>query len=253
MPRSSRAVAQSGFYHITLRGNGKQILFETDTDRFRFLDTLKEALNEQGVRFVAWCLMENHVHLIVDDPNGHLSKAIQKTASSYAAYFNAKHSHSGHVFQGRFNSSPIDQESYLLQAIRYVLRNPVKAGVAAAKNYRWSSYSEIVDDSTTKFTDNAFVESLFGGQKAFSDFINSSDASDYAPQWNKKLDDTDAPEIAKAVCKNLGIHDPTEIKSLSKIKRNAALRALSRERLTNKQIERLTGVGRGPIQRACGF
>ena len=99
MPRAPRAIAESGFYHVILRGNGKQIIFEDDADRRAFLDLLAKRAADAGIRILAWCLMENYVHLVLEDPTQTLSEMMRRLSGDYAQRFNRKSGRVGHVFE----------------------------------------------------------------------------------------------------------------------------------------------------------
>ena len=142
MPRAPRVIAESGFYHVILRGNGRQLIFEDNADRRVFLDLLARRAADAGISILAWCLMENHVHLVLEDPTQSLSEMMQRLSGDYAQRFNRRTGHVGRVFENRFKSSAIDSEAYLLQAVRYVHDNPDKAGICPAHEYPWSSYHE---------------------------------------------------------------------------------------------------------------
>ena len=114
--RAARRVSESGYYHVILRGDGKRRIFEDDDDRREFLKLLSEQVVSRGVDIVAWCLMDNHVHLVVQDSSSCLSIAIGSLAMRYAQRFNMRTGHVGHVFQERFKSSPIESDAYLLEA-----------------------------------------------------------------------------------------------------------------------------------------
>lgn len=135
MARPARAASESGYYHVVLRGNGKQLLFEDDIDRHAFVDMAAEQLAKRGIDVIAWCLMDNHVHLLLRDVDMQLSGAMHALATKYAQYFNRRNGHSGHVFQGRFGSFPVNDDAYMLEAVRYIHDNPAKAGVSAASEY----------------------------------------------------------------------------------------------------------------------
>ena len=126
MPRTSRKRSETGFYHVILRGNGKQNLFETDKDRAAFMEAARSSFSRDSVTLIAWCLMDNHVHLIIDDPLDRISTAIQRVTSTYAMYFNHTFGHSGHVFEGRYGSVPIIDDEQLRAAVKYVHNNPLK-------------------------------------------------------------------------------------------------------------------------------
>ena len=124
MPRTERRKSASGFYHVVMRGNGRQNLFEDDADRRSFLSYLRGDAERFGVRVLAWCLMSNHIHLLLEDRDDNLSEMMRSLATSYALRFNRRGGHAGHVFQQRFYSNPIEDEAYLLQAMRYIHDNP---------------------------------------------------------------------------------------------------------------------------------
>ena len=128
MPRTARIPSASGCYHVVLRGIGKQILFEEDEDYRRFLHTLERYLRDEKADIYAYCLMENHVHLLLHADSG-LDRLMKRIGTSYAYYFNEKYSRSGHLFQDRFSSEPVEDEAYLLAVVRYIHNNPQKAGI----------------------------------------------------------------------------------------------------------------------------
>lgn len=133
MPMRRRS--DSGFYHVMLRGNAKQIIFEDDDDRRRFLALLGSSIQGTSISIVAWCLMDNHVHLVLRDPKDEVSVVLHDLAMSYALHSNRKRHRTGHVFEGRFKSLPIDTDEYLLQVVRYVINNPVAAGISSLDGY----------------------------------------------------------------------------------------------------------------------
>ena len=128
MPRRARRSSESGYYHVMLRGNGRQVIFEDDLDRREFLRELSETMAQSGVSIVAWCLMSNHVHLLLADEQGSLSTAVHHLATRYARHFNRRTGHVGSVFDGRFKSVPVESDVQLLAAVRYIHENPVRAG-----------------------------------------------------------------------------------------------------------------------------
>jgi putative transposase len=140
MARLPRVVVADVPHHVTQRGNARQVIFSSDADRITYLELLREYSNLYGLSLLGYCLMSNHVHLIaVPQTLPALSQSLKQAHGRYAAYWNAHQSSSGHVWQGRFYSCPLD-ESHLWKALRYVELNPVRAGmVATAEQWRWSS------------------------------------------------------------------------------------------------------------------
>lgn len=140
MPRRIRDFVPGYSYHLTQRGNRKSTIFIDDTDRRVYMKLLAENCIAEKVRLWAYSLMDNHVHHIaVPDGERSLSRAFQRIHGSFALYFNTRHCKSGHLWQGRFKACVLD-EAHLWNAVRYVERNPVRAGlVKRAEDYRWSS------------------------------------------------------------------------------------------------------------------
>ena len=129
-------------YHLTSRGNGRMDIFLDDDDRHQFLEGLWEAVQWFELTCSAYCLMGNHYHLIVRTREANLSRAVRDINGSYAQWWNRRHKHVGHVFQGRFNGQIVQDEGYFVTACRYVVLNPVRAGMArTAAEWRWSSYA----------------------------------------------------------------------------------------------------------------
>ena len=140
MPSQARVVIPGVAHHVTQRGTGRQLVFYTRGDRVAYLRLLKENSERAGLRILAYCLMPNHIHLIaVPGEEESLGVALRRAHGRYAQYFNARKLRSGHLWQNRFYSCPMD-EQHLWTAIRYVEMNPVRAAlVGEAGEYEWSS------------------------------------------------------------------------------------------------------------------
>jgi len=149
MARFARAVIPEVAHHVTQRGNARQTIFTSDADRNVYLQLLRQYSELYGLTLLGYCLMSNHVHLIaVPQAPCSLAQALKQTHGRYAAYWNVRHNSSGHVWQGRFYSCPLD-EPHLWSALRYVELNPVRAGmVTAAEQWEWSS-ARAHGDATT--------------------------------------------------------------------------------------------------------
>ena len=140
MARMARIVAVNVPHHVTQRGNARQFLLVTDDERAVYLGLLQEYIKLHQLRLLGYCLMSNHVHLVViPQQTDALARALKQAHGRYASYWNATHGSSGHVWQGRFYSCPLDF-SHLWIALRYTELNPVRAGlVAKAESWTWSS------------------------------------------------------------------------------------------------------------------
>ena len=154
MPRTARIVIPGIAHHVTQRGNRQQRLFVDDQDRKAYIDILAAALKLSETRCLAWCLMDNHVHLMLvpSQPDG-LRAPLSSAHTKYAQRINIKQEASGHLFQGRFASYPMD-DRHMMFAVRYIECNPVKAGlVATAEEWRWSSASAHISQRDDGLTD----------------------------------------------------------------------------------------------------
>jgi len=144
MPRVSRIFIDQACYHIIVRGNKKQRTFMENSDFLRYLSMLRRAKKRYGVRLYAYCLMANHVHLLIDTAHSrNISKFMHWLNRGYTAYFNAKYEIVGHLWQGRFISKPILKGYYLIHCATYIEMNPVRAKITDdIASYKWSSYKE---------------------------------------------------------------------------------------------------------------
>ena len=141
MARPLRIEFPGAVYHVTSRGNERKAIFKEDEDRREFLDILSEVAFRYNWLCHAYCLMENHYHLVVETPEGNLSMGMRQLNGIYTQRFNKRHSRVGHLFQGRFKAILIQKDSHLLEACRYVVLNPVRALVVQRpEEWIWSSY-----------------------------------------------------------------------------------------------------------------
>jgi REP element-mobilizing transposase RayT len=141
MSRPHRLSPAGGIFHVTSRGNRQQEIFLGDPDRARFLALLEMVVGHFGWICHAYCLMDNHVHLLIETPRENLSDGMQQLLGQYAQKFNAHHGFAGHLFQGRFHSVLVRSNWHLLELTRYIVLNPVRAGMRpSAREWAWSSY-----------------------------------------------------------------------------------------------------------------
>ncbi len=143
MSRPLRLEYPGALYHVTSRGNAQAPIFLNDEDRKQFVRLLKDEVIQQGWICFAWCLMDNHYHFLIETPEGNLSRGMQRLNGRYTQHFNRSHGRVGHVFQGRYKAILVEKESHLLELCRYVVLNPVRAGmVDDVSNWAWSSYHD---------------------------------------------------------------------------------------------------------------
>lgn len=141
MSRPARIEFPNALYHVTARGDRREDIFEDDQDRRTFLSILEQVVTQYNWVCHAWCLMDNHYHLLVETPDSNLSKGMRQLNGVYTQANNRRHQRVGHIFQGRFKAILVDSDAYLLELARYVVLNPVRAGlVEKPADWTWSSY-----------------------------------------------------------------------------------------------------------------
>ncbi|MFN0046688.1 MAG: transposase [Sphingorhabdus sp.] len=182
MPRAPRIVIPGVAHHVTQRGNRQQALFSSDSDRRDYIRILADALKRSGTRCLAWCLMDNHVHLmLVPDRLDGLRAPLSSVHTKYAQRVNFRQGSSGHLFQGRFASYPMD-DRHMMFAVRYIECNPVKAGiVATAEEWRWLSARAHIDCLDDGLTDWRELRQYVSNWRAMlADGLDASDAVESA-------------------------------------------------------------------------
>ena len=145
MARPLRIAFEGALYHVTSRGDRQENVYETDDDRNKYLSILCDVCNRFNWEVHAYCLMSNHYHLLIETHEANLSKGMRQLNGVYSQAFNRSHGLVGHVFQGRFKSILVEKESYFLELSRYIVLNPVRAGmVDSAAQWPWSSYRQTI-------------------------------------------------------------------------------------------------------------
>ncbi len=169
MSRPLRIEFSGALYHVTSRGDRREAIYEDDTDRTLFLDTMGEVIQTHNWICHAYCLMSNHYHLVIETPDGNLSKGMRQLNGVYTQASNRRHGRVGHLFQGRYKAILVDGGTYLLELTRYVVLNPVRAGmVVGPDEWPWSSYLAMcgqvsppdwldTDGLLSQFTEKRFV------------------------------------------------------------------------------------------------
>lgn len=164
MGRAPRQFVAGGIYHVHSRGSNRQAIFAFDTDRIDFLDCLDRVVTRTNLRCLAYCLMSNHYHLVLQTGDGELSRAIQRLNGRYALRFNRRYDRDAHLFKNRFGAVPQETESQLIWTFRYIVMNPVVTGLCGApEEWRWSSYRASAGiDEAPRFLDVSGLLSFFG-------------------------------------------------------------------------------------------
>lgn len=186
MPRPPRLDTTGAVSHVVARGNERRPLFRDDADREKYLELLGEACARHGARVLAYCLMPNHVHLALQSGPVPVSRVVHDVHARYAQHFNRRHDRVGHLFQGRFRSFLVDREAWLLEVVRYVHRNPVKARlVSRPEEFPWSSHRAYLGTSPAWLATGEVLSLLAGSRpkarKLFQEFVAGPAAGRYDP------------------------------------------------------------------------
>jgi putative transposase len=165
VPRKPREEIPGGVHHVYARGNDRRLIYLDDADRWTYLALLGRVGRRMRWRVLAYCLMDNHVHLLVETPEANLGAGMQRLHGAYAQIFNARHGRDGHVFQGRFNAVPARDDGQLWLAAAYIARNPVAAGLTSRPDgWTWSSHGALASDGGAPgWLDHDRLLAYFGG------------------------------------------------------------------------------------------
>jgi len=181
MARPLRIEYSGAVYHVTSRGDGREDIYLSDADRQIFLEVLAQVVGRFGWICHAWCLMSNHYHLMIETPKGNLSRGMRQLNGVYTQRFNRTHHRVGHVFQGRYKAILIEKDAHLLELCRYIVKNPVAAGmVKDVAQWPWSSYRATAGlVAVPAFACTAWVLEQFGGSRQrYMEYVARSQAND---------------------------------------------------------------------------
>lgn len=263
MPRQARKESGTGIHHVMMRGINHQNIFEDAEDYYQFITTLDRVrvqYDDLGLpcgtncTLYAYCLMSNHVHLLIRERDESIGDTIKRIASSYVYYYNHKYLRDGHLFKERFKSEPVNDMAYFTILLRYIHQNPIKAGIAErVKDYEYSSWCEydgevepvfrVCDTETVlrriPYTDlEAWVNDLLPDDAHFLDNDNEK------PRYRLSDD-----QVWQQIIKLTGVTNSSDFQKLNKDKQRETLRTLLDIGASVRQLQRLTGLGRGIIQR----
>lgn len=244
MPRTARRKSSTGIYHIMLRGINRQQIFEDEEDRQRLMETILRYRDECGYKVYAYCLMGNHFHLLLQEGNEELNTVFKRIAGSYVYWYNWKYRRTGHLFQDRFKSEPVEDDRYYLTVLRYIHQNPVKANLCkAAEAYPYSSIQEYLGHPT--LIDPSFTFSLLPLEEFLDYHKHIVDDKCLEMEEQFRLTDEEARSIIKRISK---CKTASDFQALDAVKRNAYIKKLHKNGLSIRQISRLTGVAKKIVE-----
>ena len=253
MAREARRISETGLYHIVFRGVNHCHLFEENEDFEKFLALLAALKESLDMKVYAYCLMDNHAHLLIQEKSpGDVIIAMKKLLGPYALWFNRKYERSGSLIANRYKSTCIQDEGYLFTLIRYIHQNPLVAGIVKhIDGYRWSSYCEYTK-ARPSLIDTCFILGQLSSdpqkaQEEFMAFHGVLENKDFSAFEGLRRTEDD---IRRGIVSALGEIKLHAVNALSKPERNAAIASLREQGFSIRQIERVTGVSRGIITRS---
>lgn len=249
MPRKPRQKSETGIYHAMVRGINQQDIFHDEDDFKRYLKTIKKLCIESGVSILGYCLMTNHVHLLIRERDQDVSVFMKRLGVSYAYWYNWKYERTGHVFQDRFKSEGVGSDAYLLKVIRYIHQNPVKAAIVLnPEEYQWSSCAVYYryDGQTMDFLDTKLILSIFSEQEKeaivrFRNYMEECNEERCLDcRESRRVGDTEAYQIIKEIMKGRPV---TVLQTMDQEGRSQILNRLRNEYgLSLRQLTRITGL-----------
>ena len=240
MPRQARKKSESGIYHIMLRGINRQQVFEDSEDCDKFLEILAEYKEICGYSVYAYCLMGNHIHLLIKEGTETLEQVFKRICGKFVYWYNAKYQRTGHLFQDRFKSEPVDTESYLLTVIRYIHQNPVKAKMCKdVSDYTYSSYPQYFESSC--LVDTAYIIGIcqIEGFIELHKTMVDEKCLDISEKVINRVTDEHAKQLIKKVSK---CENAADFQKLDTVKRDKYLQKLRENGVSIRQLSRLTGI-----------
>ena len=191
MPRIARKKSISNIYHVMIRGINRQNIFEEDEDRLCFMKILDQCKKISGFKLYAFVLMSNHIHLLIEPSGEALNIVFTRIETRYAMWFNRKYQRTGYLFQNRFRSEAVETDQYFMTVLRYILQNPMKAGMESRPgSYRWSSYLAYEKGKGT-VTDIQYALDLFDGRETLMEYLvrSNDDAVMDEVDFDRRLQD----------------------------------------------------------------
>ena len=248
MPRNARQKSTTDVYHVMLRGINRQSIFEDEEDYRRFLLILRDCKRVSGFKLYAFCLMPNHIHLLIHVIDEPLDLIIKRIGSRFVYWYNMKYERVGHLFQDRFRSEPVEDDAYFLTVLRYIVQNPMKSGLEAHPGaYRWNCYRDYAASSSC-LTDTDFADGFFATRADLLAYLcqhNDDRALDIRPA-RIHITDEKAAALAAQIT---GCVAAPEFQRLQRQRQLECVSQLRQHNLSLAQISRATGISPATVSR----
>jgi len=247
MPRRGRTQSGTGVYHVMIRGISQQNIFEDAEDCERMLQILSDVKAVSKCKIFAYCLMGNHCHLLLKVEGESLEQIIKRIGARYVYWFNVKYRRAGHLFQDRYKSEAIENDAYLLSVLKYIHQNPLQVDLCKGlSDYPWSSYKEYIGQQ--KIIDSTFIFELVS-KKEFEVFSKKEGTEEHleCKKTALRVSDTEAKKIIEEISK---CSNAAEFQHVDSGDRRNFIKLFKEKGLSIRQINRLTGISKGIIERA---
>ena len=261
MPRQRRKIGLSKIYHVITRGNEKKDIFLDDEDKNKFIQIVINKKRKNEYILYAYCLMSNHLHLLIKEQEDNISRAMRRINTAYAYYFNKKYNRVGHVFQDRFKSEPVEDDRYLMSLMRYIHNNPVKTKIVDKPGqYKWSSYSLYLKEQKC-IIDKEEILKFFSPDKSkaiflFNEFCgqqNSDTFIDYQETFKGVKEITSVKKAQEYTSKSLrekGLQiESLRTKANKEFRDELIIELTERTNLSYREIASILGFSRWVVER----
>ncbi len=242
-------MSRSNIYHVMLRGVNRQNIFEEDEDRLYFMSLLKDYKVITGFMLHAFVLMSNHIHLLIEPKDEPLDSVFRRIGTSYAMWYNRKYKRTGHLFQDRFRSEKVESDEYFITVLRYIIQNPMKAGLESRPgSYRWSSYFAYRQGKGA-VTDIQYAAGFFNSRDELMEYLsrdNDDTALDEA-DCDRRLREEATKEKMKKITQCASSAD---FQQLASQQQKEYARAMYHAGMSSGQISRMTGMSKATVYRA---
>lgn len=218
MARTARKKSTTGIYHIMLRGNNKEVLFYEDEDYQKVLKTIKYCIEKSGIEIYAYCIMPNHIHLLIKEGAEPLEVTFKRFGCKFVYWYNMKYKRVGHLFQDRFKSEAVEDDSYFLTVLRYIHNNPVKACLSKKpEDYDYSSYNSYFKKN--EFVSTGKALSMISRKELirYHNSGNDDNCLEIPDESLKKLTDEEALIAIKRITKNCSKEDFKDLNNDEKL------------------------------------
>lgn len=254
MARKARIQSPTNYYHIMARGNNREYIFTNPDHKTYYLEVLNEQAEDSLIEIAAYCIMDNHVHMVIEADMLNLTKAMKSINIKFAMRINKQNNRVGHVFQDRYKSEAIYNDSHLQQIVRYVHNNPIKAKISKTLDqYKWSSYNEYINkNEIINENQKDFILNYYNND--IKNFIKFHKEVDYNEYLEIKEDiETQRLDHAQSIIQNYFIeHGISETKQISKNPYHLEMiikNLLEKSKLSHRNIADLLEINRGDVHR----